>query len=407
MATARMNYAGFAPSQSPYDVAGQPWAMPGVAPPPPPGQIGPNQGMGNWGSDPFGYTNGSLLQPWTQPFIAPDSTKGGVAAPALTPWSYADFSYNFKAPGGYNATQFQAPGKFTYMDMEAPSPFRAPSASDVEADPAYQARLAGGTRAIERTAAREGNLRGGGTLKGLAKYGQELSSEEYDKIYGRKASEYDRAYGINRDLYTTNRGNAAENYDRNFRTQFDVHNANESARLGAYQASSDVALRGGELGYNIATGTYDRNQANAKAAWDSQQEMARAAAAAANAGNARDYDRAMAEYQMAHDLFRENQGIQWDRLAGMTNLGYGAASQQAGFAGARGGTLADLYTGGANAQAAGTIGGANAWNGALGGIANSAMDIYAMSRTPGFAGGGGAGMPGTPYTGSYLPSRRY
>jgi hypothetical protein len=150
-----------------------------------------------------------------------------------------------------------------------------------------------------------------------------------------------------------------------------------------------VALRGGELGYNIATGTYDRNQANAKLAYDSQQEMARAQAAAANAGNDRDYQRAMQQYGLAYDIFNNNQDRQWNRLTQMAGMGMQGAGAQAGFAGQRGQTMADLYTGGANAQAAGTIGGANAINQGIGGILNTGMDLYGMYQM------GGYGLPGT------------
>jgi hypothetical protein len=385
MPTERQSYAGYAPTEQPPMVGGQPWGMPASGYP---GQQGPYQGLGNWGNDPFGYTGGSQLTPWTQPLPSWQSG-GGYAAPDLKPWQYQDFGYNFTAPGGYSASQYAQPGKFTYMNMQAPGEFRAPSVADMKNDPAYQARMEAMTDATQRSAAASGNLRSGGTLRGLAQFGQQIATEEFDKIYGRKASEYDRTYGIAKDLYGTNRQNTAENYDRNFKNSFDVHNANEGARLGAYQASSDVALRGGELGYNIATGTYDRNQANAKLAYDSQQEMARAQAAAANAGNDRDYQRAMQQYGLAYDIFNNNQDRQWNRLTQMAGMGMQGAGAQAGFAGQRGQTMADLYTGGANAQAAGTIGGANAINQGIGGILNTGMDLYGMYQM------GGYGLPGT------------
>ena len=393
-------YAGYAPGQAPPQVGGQPWGMPaatmggGTAQPPgPPGQVGPYQGLGNWGNDPFGYTNGSILTPWTQP-LPGMGTGGGVATPNLTPWSYKDFNYDIRQPEGYQASQFAAPDKFTYMNFDQPGAFRPPSEAEMMADPAYKASLGAGQQAIEGSAARSGTLRTGGTLKDLAKFGAELGTQTYDKIYGRRASEYDRAYGISKDVYGTNRANAAENYDRNFRTGFDVHNANEAARLGGYQASTDASLRGQQLGFEAATGAYDRNRQNAKEGWESQQEMARAAAAAANAGNERDYQRAMDQYQMAYGIFQNNQATQFDRMMAMTQLGYGAAGQQAGYAGNYGGTMGDLYTGAGNARAAGIVGGANAINAGLGGIGDTAMDLYAYSRMA-------PRMPGAPVPVTY------
>jgi hypothetical protein len=53
----------------------------------------------------------------------------------------------------------------------------------------------------------------------------------------------------------------------------------------------------------------------------------------------------------------------------------GAAQQQAANALATQGNIANLMTGGANAQAAGTMGSANAWSGALGGVGNAAGQV--------------------------------
>jgi hypothetical protein len=375
MPTQPIQYAGYAPSQQPYEVGGQPWGMPAVMPP---GQIGPYQGLGDWGTDPFGYSGGSMLKPWTQPLPDLAQFRGGNAAPDLKAWQYGDFGYNYTAPGGYNAKEIATPDKFTYMNMDPRGEFRAPTEAEMQADPAYQAAMQSGTAAIDRSAAKAGTLRGGGTLKGLMDFGNRLGTQTYADIYGRRRSEYDLAGANAKDLYATNRANTAENYDRNQRNAFEVAQANEGNRLNAYQASSDVSLRGGELGYNIATGTYDRNQANAKAMLDSQNEIARAQASAANAGAAQDYQRTMAHYGLAYDIYNQNQDTQFGRLAQMANMGMGAAGQQAAYAGNYGQGMADLYTGGANARAAGTIGAANSINQGIGGVLNTGMDLYGM-----------------------------
>jgi hypothetical protein len=395
----REYYAGYQPGEQPYSVGGDPWAMPGiVAPgqmPSAPGQMGQFQGLGNWGNDPFGYTQGSMLTPWTQPL--PTWQGGGYAAPNLTQFSYGDFGYNFRDPGGFAARPLDTPERFTHYNFEAPQPFRAPSQDEILADPNYQARLTSGTNAINRSAAAAGNLRGGGTLRGLMEYGQRLASEEGDKIYGRRASEYDRAYGISKDVYGTNRSNAAENYDRNITNRLRVAEGNEDRRLAGYQADAASAASMGRLGYDVATGTYDRNRQNAMDSWQSAMDAERARASAANAGSAQDYNRQMAEYGLAMDIYNMNQDRQWGRLMDMTSLGYGAAGQQAGYAGIYGGNVGDYYTGAANARAAGTVAGGNAWNSALGGIGQSAMDYYLMSGMGGFGGvGTNVGYPRIP-----------
>jgi hypothetical protein len=86
-------------------------------------------------------------------------------------------------------------------------------------------------------------------------------------------------------------------------------------------------------------------------------------------------------------------------------------------------SIADLMTGGAAAQAAGTIGSANAWSGALGGVANAAgqaggyleqrnllTQFPALFRGYGYP-GYGYGNPNAPYggypTGAQAPQFDY
>lgn len=131
--------------------------------------------------------------------------------------------------------------------------------------------------------------------------------------------------------------------------------------------------------------------------------------------NQRVQDVASSEYGAAYDRFRQGQTDRFNRLSSLLGVGMNAAGQTGanllglgqagigaaqytgnlGFQGAEaaGGarqsgvnlmaqnafntqqSLADLMTQAANARAAGTIGGANAWGNTLGGIANTAMQV--------------------------------
>lgn len=113
----------------------------------------------------------------------------------------------------------------------------------------------------------------------------------------------------------------------------------------------------------------------------------------------------------------------------IADLGYRGATTAGGFqtdaAGRMGdnalrtyGNIEDLLTGGAAAQAAGTVGSANAWNGALGGVANAAQGVgnYYQNKetlrtlmqnpaTQNWNYGAGNRYGSTPYTGgSYDPA---
>jgi hypothetical protein len=58
-------------------------------------------------------------------------------------------------------------------------------------------------------------------------------------------------------------------------------------------------------------------------------------------------------------------------LSDMTNRGFSAATNAGNFGMSGANTLAGLMTGQGNAQAAGTMGAANAWQGALGSAGNA------------------------------------
>ena len=57
--------------------------------------------------------------------------------------------------------------------------------ADFQADPGYAFRLAEGQKALERSAAARGGLLSGGTGAALARYGQEMGSQEYQNAFKR------------------------------------------------------------------------------------------------------------------------------------------------------------------------------------------------------------------------------
>lgn len=57
--------------------------------------------------------------------------------------------------------------------------------ADFNADPGYQFRLSEGEKGINRSMAARGGFNSGAALKGLARYGQDLASQEYGNAYNR------------------------------------------------------------------------------------------------------------------------------------------------------------------------------------------------------------------------------
>lgn len=86
--------------------------------------------------------------------------------------------------------------------------FSAPTAAEAQQDPGYSFRVSEGLKALDRGAAARGGLLTGGTLKAEQQYGQDMGSQEYDKVYGRRFNEYLQKYGE----FNTNNTNRFNRY---------------------------------------------------------------------------------------------------------------------------------------------------------------------------------------------------
>lgn len=96
-------------------------------------------------------------------------------------------------------------------------------------------------------------------------------------------------------------------------------------------------------------------------------------------------DLASQEYGNAYGRYNADQTNQYNRLAGLVNTGQGATNQLTNAAGNLGSNLSSNIIGAGNAQAAGQIGQANAWNQAIGGVSNAYQNNQLMNliRNPG------------------------
>ena len=180
-------------------------------------------------------------------------------------------------------------------------------------DPGYQFRMDQAAKALQASAAAKGGALGGGTLQALGNQQQQMASAEAQNAFSRLTqSQQDRFNRLN-------------------------------ALLGAGQTAAT------QTGNVITRG----NEFLAGQGLTAADTMARLGLSGA-----------------------ENIGqfmVQPAEWAGTALTG--AATQQAANAMSAGRSIADLITGGGAARAAGTVGGANAWTGALGGVANAAGQV--------------------------------
>jgi len=368
------------------------------------GNVPGGPGMGGYGggygdinpegaaADPFGYTEGSLLTPWQGRFTS-SGYGGGYNVPAFNPFNYADFAYNAPDPGRFTEN-YADPAAFRFADFAGPDQFKAPTKEEMQQDPGYQARVDAAQRAATAAGAHGGVLNTGGFAKGLAKTLGDQASQEYGNVYNRRASEWERNWGRAKDIYGINQGNTKTAFDTNVQNRLQAH----QTRGQDWRSNADVALQQGQLGYQIATGTWDRNMALARQGYEDKRAYDQQVAAAGAANANQQYERDLADYNRARDEFWTNQDRQsalLDREAtrGLTAANIYGSQLMGGY-----GAMAGNAIGGGDARASGIMGSGNAWGGAansLGGtLGGLALYGAQQSRPPQPA----PRLPNTPMT---------
>ena len=153
--------------------------------------------------------------------------------------------------------------------------FTAPTGVTEQNDPGYQFREQQGQKAIQGSAAANGTLLNGSTLKDLASYQQGLASQEYGNVYNRALGEYTNAYNIfgqnqsnqfNRLSSLSSSGqnaaagqaNAAQNYGQNAGNLITgIGNAQAAGQVGSANAWSSGLSNTGQT---LADLYYQQNQ---------------------------------------------------------------------------------------------------------------------------------------------------
>jgi len=84
---------------------------------------------------------------------------------------------------------FREAGVRALGKLEKAAEYTPFSMNAFQADPGYAFRLSEGQKALERSAAARGGLMGGATGKALARFGQEMGSQEYQNAFNRYQAE--------------------------------------------------------------------------------------------------------------------------------------------------------------------------------------------------------------------------
>jgi hypothetical protein len=156
---------------------------------------------------------------------------GGGGSDPATPFDPAEFG-KLRQPYG-ESFSYDPYGGTTPFSWDVPSPdaFKAPTPEDLYNDPGYQVRMQEGQHALESSAAAKGSLMTGGTLRSLARYGQEQGSKEYGDAFNRSAT----TWGLNTGQYNTDRSAALTAYQTNAQNKFQDWTTNYTKALNEYQ----------------------------------------------------------------------------------------------------------------------------------------------------------------------------
>lgn len=207
--------------------------------------------LGNWAE----------YQPFTERFTGPSAP-----ADLATPW-------------GRTFTPPTMPA-----DLMAPwtEKYVRPTAADLESDPGYQVRQDAQQRGMERSAAARGTLLTGGLQRSLAEYGQELGSNEYQRLVDRSMQEYQNAFNVFTGDKARRQGVFGDQFNQaltGYRTDFDTDQADKMRRgaefgnqygrsLGEFGMRRDISdtnqmnrlnTQMAQRGFDLGERTADRN----------------------------------------------------------------------------------------------------------------------------------------------------
>ena len=309
-------------------------------------------------------------------YALPSTTPGWQPQTFQGPQALNAGDYRYAPPGTVN------PAQYAWNAPQALDPnqyaFNTPGGQELLAkDPGYQFRQEEARKALEASALARGTGMSGATLSALQRQSQDLASNEYQNAYARALGENQLRYG---------RGLTAdqENYQRQLQAnQLGYGRATEQQQLAANQGLQAAgfnwqsALQGQQTGYNQALQTSQYNQqqqsAYANQLYQQMMEQAKLRYGQDTYQNETDYARQQALYkqQLAQHL------LPWEQYTTLANLGGQATGMFGNQGQAAASGISNLLGRLGESQGMGELGGALAWQRALGGATNNITGLLA------------------------------
>lgn len=379
---------------------------------------GPGTGYGSRNAtDPFAYTGGSLLTPWTEQFQNPYGQAPGYNN--LSPYAFSPYSAGqLSQPQSFSYDPMTMPGQapgsvpFSFQSLSNPGTFQAPTADQAANTPGYQFALKQGLDAMLSSASAKGTVGTGATLKALNDYAQQSAGQQYNNVLAQQQGIFSLNAQTQMGAQAQQFGQAQSAAQMNFQNPLAAYQANTQTQLAAQGQQYGQAAQAAQLNSGNVLAYYQAQQAAQQQAAQLNTQQAQFGYQNALQQNqfgsqmgqqaySTNYQNAVNQYLMGYQQFQTNQQNQYSRLMGQSQLGLSAAQIAAGQGQQSVDNQGNLITGAGNAAAAGTVGAANAWNGAFSQIGNAAMMYPYMSSLTqpaqqGF--GRGATLNGNPIT---------
>lgn len=201
------------------------------------------------GYDTAGYRLGSTYNNQTDQLTVPNTATGMTTTTGVDPLTGAITSAPSSVasgggpPWGGDVAPFSGAGSFTLPTKPdvLKNPFVLPTYDELIAnDPGFEARFNMGLQSKERSAAAQGSLLNGGTLKALTRYGQDYGSNEYSNYVNQLA----KARGINELEYQGDVNNALNQFGARYAQYLDLINNNRNARNDFWSQQMDLVNAG-------------------------------------------------------------------------------------------------------------------------------------------------------------------
>jgi len=227
---------------------------------------------------------------------------------------------------------------------------------DIYKDPSYDWRVAEQERGINRAAAGMGQVTSGNRLEEIMKRSGEMASQEYGAARDRMVQDY----GIRRENEATQYGRDVYGYGEDRRREADIY-GRATGEYGLTRGAEDARYGRGADEYGRVYGRdidqYGRDLTSYNAATSREGQL---------------YGRGVDAYGRAYGA----EGDYLNRLAALSNIGQTATNTTTGAGGTYAANAGNAITAQGQAQAAGTIGQANAIAGGVGDLTS----LYAMSK---------------------------